>query len=240
MVESWEALGKDNQSRQDLVGVRRVALRMTYPEAIAFIDRVVTDKISHLASRKAIKINVIVEGNETSDRLNSFFDAVRERKRRNRSKNWWLDHFVSGLGVYHFITGAKLSDKNSRYKVYRGASVKSRDIRYRKGWEQLNEERDGIIIFNNMKEKEWTALWNYKDYDYMKGFESWKISWPRSERDNKMKISGVMGTMKRQFSAGRRHQGTHLEEKACTSSKHWATCRSGSENWDRASRSNWW
>ncbi len=64
--------------------------------------------------------------------------------------------------------GRQIKAKDSRYKIYKGASLTTKDIIYRKGWEGITKAEEGKKVFDAMASKGWTKGWGFRSFEHMR------------------------------------------------------------------------
>ncbi len=62
----------------------------------------------------------------------------------------------------------KINVKMRIYRIYREASLKTRNIIYRQKWKRLTEEDEDRRVYEMMIDKKWIRNWKYRFYDHMR------------------------------------------------------------------------
>ncbi len=62
----------------------------------------------------------------------------------------------------------KIDVKKKIYRIYREASLKTKDIIYRQKWERLTKEDEDRRVYEMMIDKRWIRDWEYRFYDHMR------------------------------------------------------------------------
>ncbi len=79
----------------------------------------------------------------------------------------------------------KINVKKEMYRIYRGISLKTRNIIYRQKWKKLTKENEDKRVYEMMNDKKWIRDWDYRFYHHMQ--RSRHICWQHLKKERYLK-----------------------------------------------------